>query len=170
MNIEAAIKQELTGDDQRKTLELVSFLRTNEMEFIRGDGYWANQYYWYVRYMGEDVCYILVNGTGDEEDSAPLAVWSDTSDSSISAWYESYPLDEHAKEIAWSNVDYCGKCSPGSLCYGGIRKTVFGKEFNGVCRCTFRFDKPNESEMECIRNLAEIRKSDIISKSGRIER
>ena len=82
MTIEDAIKQELNGDDQKKTLEFVSFLRANEMEFIRGNGYWANQYYWYVRYRGEDVCYILVNGTGDEMDSAPLAVWSDISDSS----------------------------------------------------------------------------------------
>lgn len=167
MTIEEAVRQELTGDDQRKTLDFVSFLRSNDMEFIRGDGYWANQHYWYVRYMGEDVCYTLVNGTGDEKDSAPLAVWSETSDSSDGAWYESCPLDEHTRAIAWSNVDYCAKCTPGSLCYGGMRKTVFGREFNGVCRCTFRFDKPDDSELECIKRLIEIRKNDILNKSER---
>lgn len=118
ITIENAIMQELTGDEQKKTLDFVSFLRANEMEFIRGDGYWANQYYWYVRYMGEDICYILVNGTGEEKESAPLAVWSETSDSSDNAWYENNLLDAHTKEIAWDNVDFCGKCSPGSPCYG----------------------------------------------------
>ena len=158
MNIEEAITQELIGDNQKKTLDFVSFLRTNEMEFHRGDGYWANQYYWSVRYMGKDVCYILVNGTGEEKDSAPLAVWSETSDSSDGAWYENNPLDERMRKIAWENVDFCAKCSPGSPCYGGVRKTVFGKEFNGVCRCTFRFDNPGDDELECLRNLIEIRK------------
>lgn len=90
MIIEEAIIQELTGDNQNKALDFVSYLRAGEMEFFRGDGYWANQYYWYVRYMGEDICYILVNGTGEEKESAPLAVWSETSDSSDSAWYENH--------------------------------------------------------------------------------
>ena len=149
----------------KKALAFVSFLRANKMEFIRGDGYWANQYYWYVRYMGKDVCYILVNGTGEEKESAPLAVWSETSDGSDGAWYENNSLDEHTKEIAWDNVDFCAKCTPGSPCYGGMHKTVFGKEFDGVCRCTFRFDKPNDCELECIKKLVVVIKSDINSKS-----
>lgn len=170
MNIEETIKQELIGDDQKRTLAFVSFLRANEMEFIRGDGYWANQYYWYVRYMGDDICYILVNGTGEEKDSAPLAVWADTSDSSDGSWYENNLLDKHTNEIAWDNVDFCAKCTPGSPCYGGMCKTVFGREFNGVCRCTFRFDKPDDRELECIKKLIEMRKCDIISKSEENEK
>lgn len=135
------------------------------MEFIRGDGYWANQFYWYVKYNDEDICYILINGTGEEKESAPLAIWSDTSDSGTSAWYENFPLDEQMKEIAWNNVDICGKCSPNSPCYGGIGKTIFGKKFDHVCRCTFRFDKPDDKTLQCVKKLIEIRKNDILSKS-----
>lgn len=163
MTIEEAVMQELAGDVQKQTLDFVLFLRSNGMEFVRGDGYWANQYYWYVRYMGEDVCYVLVNGKGEEQDSAPLAVWSETSDSSDGAWYEAPSVDGSIKEIVWDNVDFCGKCTPGGPCYGGLRKTVFGKEFSGVCRCTFRFVRPDADELECIKGLVAIRKKAILN-------
>ena len=165
VTIENAVIQELNGDDQRKTLDFIAFLNRNGMQFVRGGGYWANQYYWYVRYNGEDVCYILVNGKRAEAQSAPLAIWSDTSDTSDSAWYEYFPLDVKIKEIAWDNVDICAKCSPNSPCYGGMCKTVFGKRFDHVCRCTFRFDKPDDKEIECVKKLIEIRKSSILYKS-----
>jgi hypothetical protein len=111
--------------------------------------------------MGEDVCYILVNGIGEEKESAPLAIWSETSDTSDFAWYEIYPVDEQTKQIAWNNVDICARCSPNAPCYGGLRKKIFGKEFEHVCRCTFRFNKPDKNTLEYVKNLIEIRKSDI---------
>jgi hypothetical protein len=159
VTIENAVIQELNGDDQRRTLDFVAFLYSNGMQFTRCGGYWANQYYWCVRYENEDVCYILVNGKGVEAASAPLAIWSETSDTSDSAWYEDFPLDERIKEIAWDNVDICAKCSPGSPCYGGKCKTVFGRKFSNLCRCTFRFDKPDDKEIECVKKLIGIRKA-----------
>ena len=161
ITIENAILQELDGDNQTVTLDFMSFLHSHKMEFIRGDGYWAGQYYWCVRYMNEDMCYILVNGIDEEKESGPFTIWSETSDTSNLAWYEAYPLDEQTKQIAWSNVDICGKCSPNAPCYGGLHKKIFGKDFDHVCRCTFRFNKPDKRTFEYIKKLIEIRKCDI---------
>lgn len=51
----------------KTAIELLNFLIDNGMTFERAGGYWKNQFYWYVRYNNEFVCYILFNGTGDEE-------------------------------------------------------------------------------------------------------
>lgn len=94
MTIENAIQEELTGNDQKKTLDFVAFLRLNEMEFIIGDGYWANQFYWMIKFKEQYVCFILINGTGAEEKFTPLTIWSDDSNSN---WYANPPL-EHRLE------------------------------------------------------------------------
>lgn len=90
---------------------------------------------------------------------APMAVWSDTNDSK---YYEGFSLDEHTKNIAWKNVDFCGKCNPDSPCYGGIQKVIFGKGFDHVCRCTFKFVNPDDKEYECIKKLIMLRKTNIL--------
>jgi hypothetical protein len=91
-------------------------------------------------------------------------IWSDDSDSN---WYTDTLRGESVKEIAWENVDICGKCSPGSLCFGGICKTIFGKTFDNVCRTTFRFDNPSCEAVECAKRLVEIRINNIHEKDER---
>jgi hypothetical protein len=110
------------------------------------------------------MCFVLI---GDSEDRGiPWTIWSDTNDSSDSQWYESSPSDERTKEAAWKNVDYCGNCSPDSPCFGGMYKTIFGKEFDRVCRTTFRFDNPGDEALEGAKKLIELRKNDILQTKG----
>ena len=99
----------------------------------------------------------MIDGSGSEEAFAPWTIWSDDSDSN---WFEDFPLDDHAKEIAWKNVDICGNCG-GCDNPGGSRKTIFGKEFNNVCRTTMRFINPDIEALECVKKMVEIRKNDI---------
>ncbi len=73
---------------------------------------------------------------------------------------EDFPLDEHLKEIAWKNVDFCGNCG---YCTGGTHKTVFGKEFDNVCRTTMIFSNPNAETLEFMKKMVLIRKHDIIA-------
>ncbi len=155
ITIENAILQELTGDDQKKTLDFVVFLCLNEMEFIRGDGYWSNQFYWMIKFKEQYVCFILINGTGAEEKFTPLTIWSDDSNSN---WYANSPLEQRLKEIAWNNVDSCGHCGS---CSGGRQKIIFGKAFDNVCRTTFRFVNPDVQTLVCVKQLVVIRKNDI---------
>lgn len=159
--IETHINDALTGDTQKLALDFVAFLKAQEMQFERGTGYWADKRYWMISYKAEYVCFISVNGFGfvrHQDEPEGFYIWSDDSGTD---WYANAPLDDHTKEIAFKNVDFCGKCSPESPCYGGTDKIIFGKEFDKVYRTTFRFDNPNVQVMECVKKLIELRKSDI---------
>ena len=134
------------------------------MQFERGKNYWDDKRYWMIKYQGEETCYVLVNGFGSvkhEDELEGWTIWLNTDDNDA-VWYRDFPLEEELKKIAYINVDICGKCAPGSPCCGGYRKMIFGKEFDNVCRCTFRFDNPNAEAMECAKKLVELRKNDIL--------
>ena len=152
--IENLIGEVLTGDAQKNALEFFAYLRASEMLFEKGKGYWEDKLYWGIKYRDESICYILINGS--EEKAEPWIIWSDDSDSN---WFGDFPLDEHMKEIAWENVDVCANCG---YCGSGTRKTIFGKEFNNVCRTTMRFINPDVEALECVKKMVEIRKNDIL--------
>jgi hypothetical protein len=155
--IENFIAEILTGDAQKNVLEFVAYLRAIEMQFERGKGYWEGKLYWMVKYKKEYVCFILI-GSEEKPGPGPLTIWSDDSDSN---WFEDFPLDECIKEVAWKNVDICGNCG-GCGNPGGTHKTVFGKEFDNVCRTTLRFTNPDAEALECVKKMVEIRKNDIL--------
>lgn len=56
------------------------------------------------------------------------------------------------KIIAWKYIDLCGHC--GSCC-GAKRKTNLGKDFDGVCGCTFRVDNPNMNKLPFLKRIFE---------------
>lgn len=139
----------------KTAIELLNFLIDNGMTFERTGGYWKNQSYWYVKYNNEFVCYILFNGTGDEEKFSPLTIWTDDSGT---AWYSECYLEDRIKNIAVEHIDVCENCG---ACKGGTRKQIFGKEYDNVCRTTFRFINPNWDELKCLKELLLLRKKDI---------
>ncbi len=136
-------------------LEFFEFLKDNGMLFEKAGGYWENQQYFYVKYKNEFVCYILVNGSGDEEKFYPFTIWTDDSNSD---WYSNSYLPEDLKSIAVSHIDICEKCG---ACKGGTNKQIFGSQYSNVCRTTFRFINPNIDELECLKELVLLRKRDI---------
>lgn len=136
---------------KKNTLDFLSYLNSKALTFERLFGYWKNQFYYSVKYNDESVCYILLNGAEDEQQFAPLTIWSDDSGSD---WYKNYPLNNKSKEIAWKNVDFCVNCGS---CAGGRKKIVFGREFNNICRTAFRFTNPNEKEFAVIKALINAR-------------
>jgi len=156
--IEDCISRILIRDAQKNALEFVSYLRTNEMLFERGGGYWADKFYWYVKCKNEIVCFILIGSEEKpEEKSDSWVVWSDDSDSD---WFKDFPLDENMIKTAWKNVDICVKC--GSCSQQGRRKTILGREFDNVCGTTMRFDDPDVDTLECMKKIFLARKKDII--------
>jgi len=160
LRIENDINDALDGAAQKNALEFVAFLRANNMQFIRGSGYWKEKLYWCVNYMSESVCYILLYSSESAVDSTePWVVWSDDSGSQ---WFEDCSLDERSKETAWGHIDFCGNTGEAcGGCKGRLRKTVFGKDFDNVCGNTFRFDNPDANAVECMIKLVAIRKRDI---------
>ena len=143
-----------TGDTKIKLLDFVTFLRTAEILFERCQfGYWEDKFYWNTKLKNKYVCNILIN----DDDENSWVVWFDGGDSD---WFENYPLDEHLKEIAWMNADFCGGCG---YCPGGKRKPLFGKYFDNVCRTPVCFKNPDNGELACMKELIDIRKNDILN-------
>ncbi|MCM1114130.1 MAG: GNAT family N-acetyltransferase [Clostridium sp.] len=136
-------------------LKFVDYLNNNKMVFEKAVGYWENQQYFYVKYKGRIICYILFNGKDDETEFYPFTIWSDDSNSN---WYCNADLDEHTKSIAIKHIDICENCG---ACSGGTQKQIFGNQYNNVCRTTFRFINPNIDELECLKKLVLLRKRDI---------
>lgn len=163
MKCEKDILAEIVNDTfplllKQQTLDFLAYLNHHSMKFERLFGYWRNQFYWQVSYDGESICYILLNGTGDEAQFAPLTIWMDDS---LSDTYENAYISENLKKSAWKNIDYCVHCGS---CSGGRYRIIFGKGFDSVCRCQMKFTNPDEQEFETIRELIKIRKHSIESR------
>lgn len=84
-----------------------------------------------------------------------MTVWTDDSGSD---WYSKCDLEDNIKNIAVRHIDNCDNCG---ACKGGTRKQIFGKEYDNVCRTTFRFINPNWDELKCLKELLLLRKKDI---------
>lgn len=135
--------------------DFISFLFDNGMMLEKAGGYWKNQLYWYVKYKGKYVCYILVNGSGDEEKFFPLTVWTDDCNS---YWCSNQQLKGKIKETAIKHIDFCEKCGS---CSGGTVKNIFGEKYDNVCQTAFRFINPDLEELQCLKALVLLRKNDI---------
>jgi len=156
--IENTIDEVLTGDTHKNAQEFVSYLRTNEMFFEKGKGYWEDKPYWMIKYYDEYVCFILINVSKDKTEPEGWIIWSDDSDSNC---YADFPLGEDVKEIIWKNLDFCANCG-GCKTPGGSHKTIFGKDFENVCITTVKFINPDGEDLECVKKMVEIRKNDIL--------
>jgi hypothetical protein len=148
------VTEELSFEEQGIALDFVYYIKSNEMEFIKDNGYWKDKIYYMIKFNTEFVCFIAIKDP-DEKDNH-WTVWSDDMES-ISL--EDYPIDKELKEIAWNHVDGCGNCGS---CSGGRRKVIFGKEFDKVCGCTFRIDNPTIGYLQFMEKMVEIRKKEIL--------
>lgn len=157
-NIKAIITSTFCGEMRVRLLDFIDYLILQGMQFERATDYWEKQQYWMIKYNDEYVCFLLLNGVGDEKALSPLTIWTDDSGSN---WFEHYSIDEQQKELAWSNVDYCVHCG---ACSGGKRKNIFGREFSNVCKTTMRFVNPDLETLEFIKKIIDIRKEDITQK------
>lgn len=140
---------------RENTLNFLTYLNENSIEFERLSGYWKNQLYWMAKYNNECICYILLNGKGDEKQFFPLTIWTDDSGSD---WYSFCELSEKMKKLAHENVDYCVHCGS---CSGGQEKIIFGKNFTNICKTVMRFTNPEKPVFDLIKILIEARKRDI---------
>jgi len=154
-SIEHFINETLAGEAQRNALNFTAYLRADNLLFERClYGFWEDKLFWAVKYKGETVCQIFINGY----EEGHWVVWSDDSNTNP---FSDFPLDEQTKEIAWKNIDFCesGGCCNDNM---GKRKVIFGKEFDNVCIAILRFNNPNAEAVECLKKMVQIRKTDIL--------
>lgn len=156
-SISKLINDTFAADYKEYVLNFISFLNSQSMIFERLYGYWKNQNYYVVKYNDECVFYILINGVEDEAEFSPLTIWTDDSSHNC---YEQVSLCEDLKRTVWNHIDNCVHCGS---CSGGTVKTIFGREFNNVCRTSMRFINPDKKEFDLIKKLAQIRKDEIVT-------
>lgn len=152
-NIINVINENLSLDDKIIATEFVSFLHDNGFEFYRDTDYWKDKVYYWVKYKDECVCFISIKDYDESENR-----WTVWTDDIASDYLSADLLDEKTKRLAWSKVDVCGHCGS---CSGGKNKVIFGKVFDSVCGCTFRFDNPSFVDLEFMKMIVEVAKKQI---------
>lgn len=159
LKIEDYISNELSLDDQKIALDFVEYLKNNEMEFVKDNGYWKDKLYYLIKYITKYVCFIAIKNPNEEDNH--WTVWSDDMGSN---WPEKFSIEKELKDTGWKYIDFC--CNCGS-CSGGRHKLIFGKEFDNVCGCTFRIDNPNAEALVFMKKMVEIRKNEILNPTKR---
>ena len=162
--LEEVINEYLDGDIRKTALDLVAFLRKNDMppKQFRDHG-------WIVDYKGQKrFCVIWIHSMGvDDPDSfCNPPAWSINLKSLIN--YEGHLIKEGAQNKIWDNVVYCipqnaqfdKSSTPVRPCAGGRNTTLLGKDFDGICqkRDVWQFYDPCEATAEDIKKLIEIEK------------
>ena len=152
--IEDAIKQHLTGEAQKNALDFTAHLRAKDAVINDSDNY-----FWHPKYKGTELCIINieVGETGSSLDTF-INSWP-------SAW-ENQPgaaepsIDDRVKEILWANVR---PCEPDCNCRQspGIRKVIFGKEFNNLCRSFLGIYNPDADTVDCMKKIVDGLASDV---------
>lgn len=145
--IEDYIRENISGEAMTVALDFVSFLRSNDIEFYKDEGsWWKDKIYYWLKFEGKCVAFIAIRDP--DEPHNLWTVWSDDNKA-----FEHSDIDDEIKTVAWNYIDFCGHCGS---CGGGKKKTVFGKEFDGVCGCTFRVDNPKRSDLPFLKKIVEI--------------
>ena len=147
------ITENLSLHDKKIALDFIDFLKNQGCELIKDNGYWKNKIYYLVKWQNKYVCFIAIKDP--DEPHNRWTVWSDDMSSDFLSIQEE---DVSLKQSAWTHVDLCGKCGS---CGGGRKKIIFGKTFDNVCGCTFRFDNPNSNDLTTLKKIAEIRIKEI---------
>jgi hypothetical protein len=136
--LEEKIFSTLSGTSQKNAIDFATFLKANNMV--------ADESHSQVIYQGKTLAYMHMDG--NVEMPGPWSVWPD-GDFSVAP--QGYDFGESMKEIAWAHINICGKC--GQSCAPGSKKTLFGKEFEGVCGSVMVFTDPSGDDLTCLQKL-----------------
>lgn len=145
--IEEYACENLIGEAKETALEFIAFLREIGIEFYKDNSCcWRDKIYYWLKFKDKCVAYIAIKDP-DEPDHL-WTVWSDDSKA-----FEHIDMDYGMKGVAWKYIDFCSYCGS---CGGGRKKTIFGKDFDGVCGCTFRIDNPVQDDLPFMKKMIEL--------------
>jgi hypothetical protein len=134
--IDDEILVKLDGDMQKNALDFVAYMRTAGMT---NHADMANAFL----YDDKWVCILIIDNGG----------WT-IYDNPLTKHYDDFPIDEDLKKFAWANVHICatGHCDSSP----GVRKTIFGKEYENVCTSEVAFRNPNAETLQKITQMIDI--------------
>jgi hypothetical protein len=170
IKIEEEAKTYLKGDNLRISLDLFVYLKESGRTWVLSEHH--PEFY----FMGDLTCLIAyMKSALDEatvekmqrmiEDAGNRWVYDPSSSWNICCWqhdddiYEpdGLAVDEDLKEVTKANGCKCIRCG-GCGAPGGIRRTVFGKEFDNACCNVFQFANPDNEMLDYIKKLMELQK------------
>jgi len=128
----------LSGDTQKNALDFAAFLKANDII--------VDENHSKVIFNGKTLAYIYMDGNA--EMPGPWSVWPE---GDFDAATEDYDFDEPMKKVAWEHINLCGKC--GQPCAPGKNRTLFEKEFEGVCGSVMVFTDPGGDDLICLQKL-----------------
>lgn len=145
--IEAYICENLTGEAKETALDFIAFSRQKGIEFYKDTcPDWRDKIYYWLKFNGRCVAFVAI-----KDPDEPDHLWTVWSDDSMA--FEHGDIDDEMKDIAWKYIDLCCHCGS---CGGGRKKTVFGRDFDGVCGCTFRIDNPDHDDLPFMKKMVEV--------------
>ena len=143
LSIEDNIKKYLDGDAQKNALDFVMYLRENKISLQQ-----KSMSSWKIVYKTFNVCFIEIKS--NELHIVPLI-----------GEYESDTLSIEKREIILANHRPCRPDCTGGNCRLKIFK-IFGNQYcDGTCEASIRFINPTVNDIECIKNVIQIRRSEI---------
>ena len=156
--VEDVIRELLGGERRQIALDFAAYLRESKMPPT-----WASANSWKVSYKNKGVCYIKLDQHGRD-------VWRVNPITDHSKDYDAFTEKEDLRETIWKNVAHCTRCHPNSCApngcgdtFSGVRKTYFGKEFEGICRGgDTSFVNPDEEAIRCLKKMFEFKRQAIL--------
>ena len=144
-----AIAELLDGDLQKNALDFIAHLRANKISLSQ-----AYPDTWRASYNGKAACVIIVQNKG-----LNISLRGD-----YSKGYEKILINEKIKQGVLDNlwVKPCRKCN--KMCSDGISASIFGKEFNKICKHmlnTTYFFISDADALECAKLIIKKRCDDI---------
>jgi ferredoxin len=146
--IEVVISDVLTGDVLSSALSFITYLREHKI-----NPGWSATNAWKISYRGFTVCFIRLYGAADYHGIEPNS-WTVLP---FIGEYEESLLSDEFKEIVWENRRKCGGCGQCALRVSSI----FGKKYDYACEASILFTNPTSDDIECIKKMIELRRSDI---------
>ena len=136
LTIENEILAKLEGDMQKNALDFVAYMRAAGM---KNPTDMPNAFL----YNGKWVNILIIDNGG----------WT-IYDNPLTKHYNDFPVDEELKMFAWENVHICatGHCDSSP----GVRKTIFGKEYENVCTSEVAFRDPNAYTLSKVKQMLDI--------------
>jgi len=137
-SFEEKIVNTLSGASQKNALDLVAFFNSNGMT--------VDENHSQIIVGGKVLAYMHMDGSADMP--GPWSVWPE---GDFSVVPQGYDFDEPMKEVGWEHINLCGKC--GQSCVPGKNRTLFEKEFEGVCGSVMVFTNPSGNDLICLQKL-----------------
>ena len=139
--LENQMKEKLSCIALATALELISHLAANEIYPDPNDSNW-------LKYDGEMIFFFWPD--------SKLTIYS----SNFNLSFGKNETDEALENFAHSSTNKCAKHKD-CLENPGLRREVFGKVYEALCRSTFCFNIPPAKDLPYIKKIAEMRKQDI---------